>query len=77
MEMKEVHRLWAKVNRCGKMQNNTDLQLGLREQGVAATIPNNLDARSPNPFNPCDTCGLNHFKGEKQLNVKPILRNYV
>ena len=56
LKMKEVHRLW--MDGCEKMQNNTDLQLGLGEQGVAATIPHNLDARSHTPFNPWDTCGL-------------------
>ena len=47
-----------KLDGCENLQNNTDLQLGLREQGVATTIPHNLDARSHTPFNPRDTCGL-------------------
>ena len=31
-----------------------DLQLGLREQGEAATVLHNLDANSRTPFNPWD-----------------------
>ena len=45
---------WKNV-RWGK---NTDLQLDLREKGVAATILHNLDTRSHTPLNPSNTCNL-------------------
>ena len=57
LQMKEVHRLWAKCERM-KWRKNTDLQLDLREKGVAATILHNLDTRSHTPLNPSNTCNL-------------------